>query len=205
VGEGLRRHEALDSGQDEMLSAIEKLRQGGLVEFLKGGANGAIRATPGKALSPAWKYPNEKRYYDMGRRMLFVGAGFLHGLTDLKADMDGCVKMAWGLGGEAELKMRRDTWNTLSAGLGILSRAQLACGNDGLALELYMMSLGYKSNRSNLEGRETSDFKEGTGFQMNLCSFYVNSSGREDEIGLYSGRRWIEGEFMEEAKVQSEE
>jgi hypothetical protein len=123
--------------------------------------------------------------------------------------MDGCVKMAWGLGGEAELKMREDTWKTLSAGLCILSRAQLACGNDGVALELYMLSLGYKSGRSHPEGRKNSDFTEGAGFQMNLCSFCVESNGKEEEIGLYSGRRWIQGELMEsenkEAKVQSEE
>ena len=58
AGEELGQHGALDGRRDDILSTIEKLQQGGLVEFMKGCANDAIRATPGHMLLPAWKLLN---------------------------------------------------------------------------------------------------------------------------------------------------
>ena len=200
VGEELGNHGVVDEGRDTLQSAIGELRRERLVEFQGESDDGPIRITPGITFMPVWMTLNEGKYYNIGCRMLFVGVGLLSGLTHLRDHMNAFVESAREMVAEPELEMREEIWGILSAGLCALGRAHEAYGDDLVAEELIMLSFGYRLTSKATEKRGHSNFARPGGFRISFYSleFDVPKGCEEDgDIGLYSARRWIEGEAVE--------
>jgi len=207
VGEELGNHGVVDEGRDALQSAIGELRREGLVEFRGESEDGPIRITPGITFMPVWMALNEEKYYNIGCRMLFVGVGLLNGSTHLRDHMNACVESARDMAAEPELEMRKEIWGILSAGLCALGRAHEAYGDDLVAEELIMLSFGYRSTSKATEKRGRSNSTRPGGIQIRFYSFEfgVPKVCEEDnDIGLYSARRWIEGEAVEYEDAEHE-
>jgi hypothetical protein len=143
IGEVLGNRWLMDERRDGLLLAMKEIRDDPLVERLGGSEDGPIRIIPGNTFRPMSKYSNEGKWHDMGCRMLFVGLGLTHGLTNLQIHVEACVESAREITCKDEETMTEHDLGILSVGLYALWKALDKYGDRDVGKEMGYQSLGY--------------------------------------------------------------